>query len=262
MGKYIKEAVKRRVASDNNMADASKPYLSEQALPKGARTSRPTKVKEPQTQSASQDLVDEVLRQLYRRVNSFGGNVAGQRVGLNSIASAVSAEVTFGSTDGSLTSSPQFTYAIGTSTLTVGDNVLLARDAANALAQRNGTNAQTFRVYNTFTDLNNYERINVAWLSNVATLEAARGGTGSARNISFATNGSHRWQVDATGGHFIAAADNTYDIGASGANRPRTGYFGTSVVSPAYTVGATAGASFNGAITNITVVNGIVTAAS
>jgi hypothetical protein len=30
--------------------------------------------------------------------------------------------------------------------------------------------------------------------------------------------------------------DNTYDIGAAGATRPRTGYFGTSVITPALTV--------------------------
>jgi hypothetical protein len=33
-------------------------------------------------------------------------------------------------------------------------------------------------------------------------------------------------------GPFLAFTDNTYDIGASGANRPRTGYFATSVVTP------------------------------
>ena len=32
--------------------------------------------------------------------------------------------------------------------------------------------------------------------------------------------------------------DNTYDIGASGATRPRTGYFGTSVVTPLVSNGA------------------------
>jgi hypothetical protein len=38
-----------------------------------------------------------------------------------------------------------------------------------------------------------------------------------------------RWDVTSDG-HFLAFADNTYDIGAAGATRPRTGYFGTSVV--------------------------------
>ncbi len=37
-------------------------------------------------------------------------------------------------------------------------------------------------------------------------------------------------------GNIIAGTDNTYDIGASGATRPRTGYFGTSVVTPAATI--------------------------
>lgn len=51
-------------------------------------------------------------------------------------------------------------------------------------------------------------------------------GTGSA-----AYNTGIKWKIGASG-HFLAATDNTYDIGASGATRPRTGYFGTSVVSP------------------------------
>lgn len=34
----------------------------------------------------------------------------------------------------------------------------------------------------------------------------------------------------------IFGTDNTYDIGAAGSQRPRTGYFGTSVVTPALTV--------------------------
>lgn len=38
-----------------------------------------------------------------------------------------------------------------------------------------------------------------------------------------------RWQVESTG-HFWASTDNTYDIGASGATRPRSAYIGTSVV--------------------------------
>ncbi|MEK7127943.1 MAG: hypothetical protein AAB933_00050, partial [Patescibacteria group bacterium] len=39
-------------------------------------------------------------------------------------------------------------------------------------------------------------------------------------------------------GNIIADVDNSYDIGASGATRPRTGYFGTSVVTPLVSVAA------------------------
>ena len=39
------------------------------------------------------------------------------------------------------------------------DDLRVYRDAAGTLAQRNGTNAQTFRVYDTYTDSSNYGRI-------------------------------------------------------------------------------------------------------
>jgi len=48
--------------------------------------------------------------------------------------------------------------------------------------------------------------------------------------------GTVRWQIP-TAGHFLAGADNTYDIGASGASRPRTIYAGTSVVTPLLSAG-------------------------
>lgn len=48
-------------------------------------------------------------------------------------------------------------------------------------------------------------------------------------SIAFETGGGGKWDIP-TAGHFLAATDNVYDIGASGATRPRTGYFGTSVV--------------------------------
>lgn len=76
-------------------------------------------------------------------------------------------------------------------------------------------------------------------------------GTGAAANI-YAAGGAIGFRVAASGsegttiaspwtanwlitngGHFITPTSNTYDIGASGATRPRTGYFGTSVVAPA-----------------------------
>ena len=47
--------------------------------------------------------------------------------------------------------------------------------------------------------------------------------------LRFGTNNTIRWTIDGTNGHLLAGTDNTYDIGASGATRPRTGYFGTSL---------------------------------
>ena len=41
-------------------------------------------------------------------------------------------------------------------------DTILRRDAAATLAQRNGTNAQTLRVYGTYTDSSNYERLTLS----------------------------------------------------------------------------------------------------
>lgn len=62
-------------------------------------------------------------------------------------------------------------------------DVVLYRDAANVLAQRNGTSAQAFRLYNTYTDINNYERLRVAWDSNAAYVQVQKSGTGTARTL-------------------------------------------------------------------------------
>jgi hypothetical protein len=47
--------------------------------------------------------------------------------------------------------------------------------------------------------------------------------------LSLVTSGSKRWQVGEATGHLLAVADNTYDIGAAGATRPRSVYAGTSL---------------------------------
>jgi hypothetical protein len=79
----------------------------------------------------------------------------------------------------------------------------LRRDAANTLAQRNSTNAQTFRVYNTFTDASNYERGKFEWASNVLRIGTEKAGTGTARALELQTDGTTRVTIpttDASGG--------------------------------------------------------------
>jgi hypothetical protein len=170
-------------------------------------------------------------------------------------------------------SGPMSSTSVTTDLLTfsiANPDVKLQRDAANSLAQRNGTTAQSFFVYNTYTSASNYERLQVYWTGSIGTVTVGRAGAGLARDMAIGTDGAGilRFNTNATtrffidgNGHFLANAANTYDIGdAAAASRPRTVYAGTSVVSPAYTVGSTAGASCSGAPSAITVVNGIVTA--
>ena len=122
------------------------------------------------------------------------------------------------------------------------NKALLFLDAANTLALRNGTAAQTFRMYSTYTSDTDYSRLSIfdvsgdtAWYIKPQNLTsgAARsivigssdaGGT----SVYFQTAGSIRWRVDSAG-HFLANADNLYDIGASGATRPRNLYLGGSL---------------------------------
>lgn len=85
--------------------------------------------------------------------------------------------------------------------------VFLYLDDTNTLGQRNSTNAQTFRLYNTYTDASNYERGFFRWNSNVLEVGTEKLGTGAARNLNFQTDGTSRWTIDTAGrlvsqGHF------------------------------------------------------------
>jgi hypothetical protein len=100
---------------------------------------------------------------------------------------------------------------------------VLARDAADTLAQRNGTNAQAFRAYLTYTDASNGE-----WglfdagkqTANVLSIGTNKNGTGATRAVQFVVGGTSIANF-ATTGHLLWNTDNTYDIGASNATRPR-----------------------------------------
>jgi hypothetical protein len=70
------------------------------------------------------------------------------------------------------------------STVNQSVDLALERDAANILAQRLGTNAQTSRIYNTYTSATNFERFNIRWNSNELVLDAEAGsGGGTLRGI-------------------------------------------------------------------------------
>jgi hypothetical protein len=59
-------------------------------------------------------------------------------------------------------------------------DLTLVRDAANTLAQRRTTNAQTQRWYRTFTDSSNYERVAIQTGSGYGELAVESAGTGTA----------------------------------------------------------------------------------
>ena len=112
-------------------------------------------------------------------------------------------------------------------------DLFLTRDAANTLGQRNGVNAQISNIYNTDDGAGNAEWLSLGFSSGGdATIQAAKSGTGLSRPLFVRGQtlflggavGANHWKIS-TAGHFLAQADNTYDIGAASANRPRNGYF-------------------------------------
>ena len=68
---------------------------------------------------------------------------------------------------------------------TGGKDLQIWRDAADTLAQRRSTIAQTFRIYNTFTDASNGEWFETTWSAqaNTIVLRANNNGTGTLRNL-------------------------------------------------------------------------------
>lgn len=101
---------------------------------------------------------------------------------------------------------------------------VLARDAANVLALRNSTNAQAFRVYNTYTDASNYERLDEVWSGNICYIRTIKAGSGTNRQLSLQSaasnlnlqtsgNASQGWRIST--GDLEPIADATYDIGSS-----------------------------------------------
>ena len=74
-------------------------------------------------------------------------------------------------------------------------DTILVRDDVATLAQRNAANAQTFRLYNTFTDASNHERGFMRWSSNVLQIGTEKLGSGTARNLEFQTDGTTRLTI-------------------------------------------------------------------
>jgi hypothetical protein len=73
-------------------------------------------------------------------------------------------------------------------------------DAAGVVAQRNATNAQTSRVYNTYTSATSYERAKLEWSSNVLRIGTEKGSAGgTARDMELQTDGTTRITVKADG---------------------------------------------------------------
>lgn len=85
----------------------------------------------------------------------------------------------------------------------------------NIIEQRNTTSAQTFRLYNTYTDASNYERGFFRWNTNVLELGTEAAGTGAARSLSF---------VSASNSYLFTVNSNASNAGANFTNNATNSY--------------------------------------
>ncbi len=91
-------------------------------------------------------------------------------------------------TDGFLSKMENLSFDSAANAVGWNNNVFLTGESAGQLAQRNGTNAQSFGIYNTYTDGTNYESGGQSWqaVANVLTYGTFRGASaGSSRPWQF-----------------------------------------------------------------------------
>lgn len=167
-------------------------------------------------------------------------------------------------------------FLSGTAPDSNGLDVVLARDAANTLALRNGASTQQYNLYNTYTSGSNYERVNFGFGNNfsigtttaeiwtqsaVGTDRSLNIGTGAATtHLYFSPGGSVKWQLNnlgnwvdsgshtitagstitATTGNIVATAGN---VSAASAFQIAGNAFGSSTVGPSSVTGTTSTAA-------------------
>ncbi len=107
-----------------------------------------------------------------------------------------------------------FSSAAATSPASVSSSkdTLLYRDAAGTLAQRNGVNAQTFNIYNTYTSGTSYERGSLKWDADtfvIGTEAGSAGGTVRGLSLDATSIGLYGVTPAAQAAHIADATDAT-----------------------------------------------------
>lgn len=75
--------------------------------------------------------------------------------------------------------------------LITGVGTCVLYSTTNLWEQRNGTNAQAFNIYNTYTDASNYERGFMRWNANVLEIGNEKAGTGTIRTVRIGPKGAN-----------------------------------------------------------------------
>jgi hypothetical protein len=147
------------------------------------------------TGSSANRLTDlMVLNAPERCLDIYGGNSGDSTPGLR-IFNSSGGQAFYVSTNGVMSATQITTaYLTANTSFNLGvtaangglawSETVIARDAAHALGQRNGVNAQTSRIYGTYTDASNYRRLTKTMSTGgVAEIKPEGAGTGASGNV-------------------------------------------------------------------------------
>lgn len=100
-------------------------------------------------------------------------------------------------------------------------DILISPDGTGAFEQRNSTTAQTYNIYNTYTDASNYERGFLRWNSNVLEVGGEVAGTGTDRQMKLVISGDSGANIEM--GVYTAKFGGYGGAGAIRLNNPAVG---------------------------------------
>jgi hypothetical protein len=108
-------------------------------------------------------------------------------------------------------------------------------DPADTVEERNGTNPQALRLYRTYSDATDWERMGLKWdnTDGYFALASEAAGSGTTRGIAFQVGSAVRWAIDTTASSNLKPfTDNSYNVGTFSVGgtsfRPKNFYAATS----------------------------------
>lgn len=81
------------------------------------------------------------------------------------------------------------TFDLNGGSLSFANSVYLYGDVANIIDQRNGSSAQTLRLFGTYTDASNYERLSLITAAGDYSIKPVAAGTGTLRGLTIGASG-------------------------------------------------------------------------
>jgi hypothetical protein len=144
-------------------------------------------------------------------------------------------------------------------------DVFIIRDNPNTLAIRNSAVSQSFRIYNTYTSLSNFERAKLEWTGSVFNIGTEQSGSGVARDLALQTSGSTRLFISSSGNIGIGTNTPSFRLDVSGSdilvNGARVG-LGNGNISTNTALGVSALGSNTTGVSNTAIGNSALSASS